>query len=565
MKRLLTLFLALIMFIGLLIGCAGETDNAVDPSTSPKISSDTDKETNKPRGIAVLDGGEFKLPIVDDGVEYTIWNAWNVATSNMISNNDSFAYQEMEKRTNVHIEWHHPASGLAAESFNLSIASNDFDDAYMLVSTYMTQGPDFFVENDIFIDIEPYISEYAPNYDYVRRHHDVVKETVTDSGYAVGFWQIAKTMQWYYFGPLGRTDWLDDLGMEMPTTIDQLHDVLVAFRDSYNPDCPMSLGINGLDAWLIAAFDTIYSTDTGAPVFLQVDGEVRFGATEPGFREYTQLIQNWYSERLIDQEFYAREKNPSLDTAFILNDKVGLGSSLYTYPEYISNLVANDPENNPKLKFEGFAIPARGEGEHRKILVGSASINNMKRIVNTISSQCKNPEVLMRWFDYLYTEEGSLLANYGIENLSYVLDSDGVPKTTELIYNNPDGIALNNVLPLYAMNQYQASWYDWERELSPVVNPAVLETKELWDGNWKDEYSIPYTSLTLTSEESTEYASIMTDVNTYLEENLIKFFTNQRSMDEYESMLEQVKSMDIARATEIMQAAYDRYLTRGNK
>ena len=88
----------------------------------------------------------------------------------------------------------------------------------------------------------------------------------------------------------------------------------------------------------------------------------------------------------------------------------------------------------------------------------------------------------------------------------------------------------------------------------------MCNTKELFEGNWVDEYTMP--QITLTADESMEYAQIMTDVLTYLSENIVKFITGQKSMDEYDSMLAELKSMGVDRATEIQQAALNRFYAR---
>lgn len=166
----------------------------------------------------------------------------------------------------------------------------------------------------------------------------------------------------------------------------------------------------------------------------------------------------------------------------------------------------------------------------------------------------------MRWYDYFYTEEGALLCSYGIEGESFEYDDTGKPQFTEVVYNNPDGLSLNDAIALYACVPAQASWYNWERELVPTTSENVWNTKELFEGNWVDEYTMP--QITLTADESMEYAQIMTDVLTYLSENIVKFITGQKSMDEYDSMLAELKSMGVDRATEIQQAALNRFYAR---
>ena len=68
--------------------------------------------------------------------------------------------------------------------------------------------------------------------------------------------------------------------------------------------------------------------------------------------------------------------------------------------------------------------------------------------------------------------------------------------------------------------------------------------------------------LSPTAEESSELAKIMSDVNTYVNEYLVKFIMNQEPINNFGTFVENVKKMKIERAIEIMQQAYDRYTKR---
>jgi len=492
---------------------------------------------------------------------FEIFNPWDVSTSSMLDNNDSPAYKKIEELTGIHIIWYHSASANAQENFQLSIASNDYDDAYFLNSSYLNKGPDFYIENDIMVDLQPLIAEYAPNYDYVR-HLDEASylTTLTDSGYAVGISQLVQNKQWAFLGPLGRTDWLSELGLNMPRTYDEYHDVLVAFRDNYNPEAPLGLAISGLDDWLMAGYDTVFIGAGGSSSpnnFLNFGGTVRYGALESGFKDFITMLSGWYAEGLVDRDFYTRTTIPGLQTELILNHKLGIAASLYTFPDSLDHL--SDAANDP-IDFYGFQVPVKNVGDTRKVLAGYSSMTLNKGLFGTISTNCDSPEILLQWLDFFYTEEGARIANYGIEGEAHTV-INGVPMITDLIYNNPEG-RINSMLPKYATAQTQPMWYDWQREIAPGTSQAVFDTEELWDGNWEDVYTMP--TITMTSEESGEFGVIMADINTYLSENIIPFIIGQRQMSEFDTMLAQINTIGIGRATEIQQAALDRYLVRGN-
>lgn len=553
--KLISLVAALVLVFSLVAGCNGGTTGAsatpsAAPSAAPEGTSQAPTDSGEP-----TEPGPFMLPIVDSPVTFTAYNPWNVSASGMTDNNDSYAYQEAEKRTGVHIQWFHPGAADAQTNFNLSIASGDYYDTYMVMSSYFTGGIDSYVDDQIIIDMKDLVKEYAPNYDYIRHQDDTLITTITDAGNLPGFWQIAKTYQWSWLGPLGRTDWLKELGMEIPETYSQLHDVLVAFKDQKACEIPLSLNNNGLDDWLMAGYDTMYNPGWNNN-FIQINGVVKFGAMEPGFKDYIAMLNQWYTEGLIDKEFYSRQTNPAFDTQFASAGKVGVGQSLYTFPDFIP-LFSADPAT---FEFNGFKPPVKNAGDKRKVVIGGGMLNLNKGMLSVISTNCTDAVTLTKWYDYFYTEEGSLLANYGIEGEGFNYDANGVPKASELVYADKEGRAMNTMFPVYAFNQFQGFWYDWEREISPTTSQNVLDTKERFDSNWEDEYSMP--SVSPTTEESAEYASIMNDINTYISENIVMFITGQKSVDEFDAFIEGIKGMNIDRAIEIQQGALDRYYGR---
>src|SRR5699024_11055142 len=139
--------------------------------------------------------------------------------------------------------------------------------------------------------------------------------------------------------------------------------------------------------------------------FLNIDGTAVSGLTQPGFRDYVEMMTQWYSEGLIDPYFYSREN--AIDSAPLLNGEVGIQTGLYC------DMDNQDPNahglGNTGFASRGFYTPTRNAGDVRKIVMGGASTSYNKFVLSCISTSCENIEVMMRWIDYLYTEEGALL------------------------------------------------------------------------------------------------------------------------------------------------------------
>ena len=67
----------------------------------------------------------------------------------------------------------------------------------------------------------------------------------------------------------------------------------------------------------------------------------------------------------------------------------------------------------------------------------------------SVSTACEDVELVVRFFNYFFTEEGSLLANYGTEGFTFTYNDRGDPVYTEVITNNPQGMTMDVALALY--------------------------------------------------------------------------------------------------------------------
>jgi putative aldouronate transport system substrate-binding protein len=173
-----------------------------------------------------------------------------------------------------------------------------------------------------------------------------------------------------------------------------------------------------------------------------------------------------------------------------------------------------------------------------------------------ITTACADPVLAVKLLDYLYSDEGALLANYGIEGKTFNYNEEGKPILGDLIIKNSDGMTATNAQFTYLIHNGPMYFY-LDRE-EDVLDEEGKKYITLWD--------LPYprtiTGLSFTSDEGTEKATIMNDVNTLVSENVVKFIMGEKSFDEYDAFVEQIKAMNIDRVIQIYSDAYERYLNR---
>jgi ABC-type glycerol-3-phosphate transport system substrate-binding protein len=283
-KKVIALLISLLLVIGLFVGCAKDGTDDTSPTPIASEPTETDTETGSTDEPAEEPGITFPL---DEPIAFRIWNGPMSVTAGMNSPNDSFAYKEAEKRTNVHIEWDQPASGSENEQFNLIVTSGDLPDSFM--SGYYIGGLDKYINEEVIIDLMPYLEDYGKNFLAIANiTEDTWKRNVTDMGRMPGFYNLSKEIEPTWMGPQVREDWLKEMGLQSPVTYDDWYEMLTRARDEKG--VPKGYGLasaDGLDDALLAGFNMING-------FYAKDGQVKFGPYEPELLDYLTMLNEWY-------------------------------------------------------------------------------------------------------------------------------------------------------------------------------------------------------------------------------------------------------------------------------
>lgn len=536
--------MALLLTVALFAGCQS-ADNAqpsAQPSAAPSAAPSSSAAPEPSQAPAAPE--EKTLPLADEMTTFTGWvTSSAMATQIQKDLNENPTFQELEKRTNIHMDWTYPAQGSETESFNLMVNSQSYTDTiFTMGPEYYIGGFDKFISDEVIYDLRDLVTNFCPNYEReINKDPTVYKSIVTDSGALPAFRMLLTDRQLCYLGYYARQDWLDAAGYtKTPVTYNDWHDMLTALKNAgaYSKQ-PMYY----FEAILIPG----YGVSAG---FMQMDGKVQFGPATDSFRSYLEMVAQWYSEDLIDKDFMSR-------IHFYLDFGEFLNGSFALYP-----MVSAFYDTFAGAGMDIAALPYTklNAGDKRYINSGSAE-NTLQGSTGTITTNCKNPELLARWFDYLYSDEGSLLANYGIEDLTYTM-VDGKPKFTDMILKNSDNLTVADARVAYTFANLFPYLVHTEREYA-MLSPDAYKATEIWDADF--EVSKTRTLYgDLTSEESSEYSSIYNDINTYVTEFKTKIISGATKLtdDTWNEYLAQLKAMGLDRCIELRQAALDRYNNR---
>lgn len=175
----------------------------------------------------------------------------------------------------------------------------------------------------------------------------------------------------------------------------------------------------------------------------------------------------------------------------------------------------------------------------------------------SVSAMTQYPNEAIAYMNWLYTEEGILVSNYGVEGEGFEYDENGKPQYTDVVLNNPDGIPAFVATFLYTSLVGTPYYNTTERKIASFSTEAEKECLNVWITNHTGT-AIYQGKMNL--EESEEYNTLVSDISTHVNEQILRFVMGDRDLSEYDMFLEELETMGMSRLVELKQAAYDRYL-----
>ena len=468
---------------------------------------------------------------------------------------DCSIYKAAEEATGIHVDFQGMSTSASNEQFNVMVASGSYPDLIGWGLNF-ANGDDAEVDEDVILDLTEDIAQYAPNYyNLLSTDDELLKTAVSSSGYITAFYGLTTEDGLAKEGLAIRTDELQKLGLEKPYTIDDYENVLAAFKDDGLKQPLMMLAPGAIqDNWLSGAFDVAAFCNSFpmsvAPTYVQ-DGEIKFGPVEDGFKDYITLMHDWYEKGYIEPDFISDNSNwnsPDYANAITTGD----AGIFYCDWGNIGCYIEASEVDGFDLEATYDMHASEDSINHFGTFITKSASNGFR-----ITTNCENVELACQWGDWWYSEEGSLLANYGVEGegFEYV---DGVPTFTSLVTDSDLG--MRDALLVYVSNGTINCVID-NNAVASGYSEVDKAAPEIWAKGMDDAYVIP-TSMTLSADQSTEAANIYSDIQTLCMESIAKFITGDKSLDEFDDFVQQIEDMGIQDYLDIYQECYDDYMAR---
>jgi len=334
---------------------------------------------------------------------------WLIGGSGTTSNAENPVLDAIYEATGVKVKVIQVAPGDLEAKLNTMIASNQLPDLFTVNASDAVE----FIGEGMLASIGDLIKQYGPNIqkelgEYIPQSP---ANQVDGNIYMIPGYGIAYTNNLSV-----RVDWLKKLGLDMPTDLDSLYDVLYAFTygDPDGNGVQDTVGIVTTmtqdNQWehLFGAFGIAYNSPT-----MLADGSVTTYMKDEHYLEAIQYLRKLYQAGVMDQEFASMPAMTAHERLWTGRCGVygfqNVGTTNNWYPGRYTLEVPEDPAD-----MFGFTVIEGPYGD-------KGSPKRYKNVTQgfVVSSTAKHPEAVIQFLDYLSTEEGDTLTYLGVEGLMY--------------------------------------------------------------------------------------------------------------------------------------------------
>lgn len=396
-NKMLALLLAVAMVSGLAACGSYSAENDENKENvanqSSESSSEAASEDEGPAGEEGKDLYGFSEPVtIKVGRSYAADFEW--AEGESAENN---VWSELYREHNIIQEiLYEVDSSQENAKMSTAIMSGDYPDIITAIPSDFVN----YAQTGVIADITEVFEEYASNYlkEYLNADGGLSLQNCMVDGKLYGIPMMGNSydsvpMMWL------RADWLENLGLEVPKTMEDLKKVAYAFTyddpDQNGVDDTYGLGLNGVDVLangggdasaIFAAYNAYPGTN--AMAFIEDEnGKVTWGGTNAeGMKAGLQLLQDMYKDGSLAKNFITMDGNS-------LFEETGAGRcGIWFGPMWASMVPAgNAIKADPKAHMIAAPVPV-GLGQDQTEVFLASSLSN----VFCVSSQCENPEVLIK-------------------------------------------------------------------------------------------------------------------------------------------------------------------------
>lgn len=514
-----------------------------------------------------------QLPVTDEVVEYTIC-APDVTYINDLNENTLTPW--ILEKTNIKLNYEEIPDTEWDTKVNLLIASDELPDAFIYGSFSAAELADYGAQG-VFLPMNDIIAEHGYYINQVFDQQEALPGAYTAlDGNIYTLPSVNECYHCYYsMRAWINQQWLTNLGLEYPNTVDEFVNVLRAFKEQDangngdpNDEIPFSGNASSWNGTIYPFLLNSFLHYDTSNLSVKEDGTVIFTPIQPEFKEGLQWIASLIDEGLIEKEALTQTAE-QLKTKGSGVDSALLGG--FTAAVWWDGVGADDGEGSRCREYCGLS-PLEGPNGVR-ISPWSGTGFYMGNCV--ITTACEDPVPLFKMFDYMLSEEGTLRSQIGELDVDYVMPDEGAlgingkPALYKLLPNATTGgtagdestTAMANVFPANRTNDFrlgEMANYD-DPETQWLQEPRLYNESAKYFAPYADEHMMYPSAVNLTAEESEKINFMKTQINDYVKENIVLFLAGEKSFDtDWDSFIAEFDNLKLDEYMELRQMAYTR-------
>ena len=435
---------------------------------------------------------DYLMEGYDGGLTYRVWET-------------NLFFERMQEKTGISFQLRQNTDETKWEERKKEMLNGeDLPDVLFKANLSSAEVRDLYQKGYI-IDLKPYLETYAPDLWKILQEHPEWEKAITMPDGAIPALPAFNTLQnndamWI------NSTWLKKLKLEAPKTAEELTEVLRAFKtgDPNGNHQQDEIPLTFLGMWELRFLGHAFGIIDNDYYVTAKDGAVTSSLTSDENRAFLTWLHQLWEEGLLDHN------------GFMSSDSIRQITDEKKEIPYGMVMSATPLTFLPNTALTLFSLLEPLEHDGKQIYRDLTG--DVIRGTFAITSACKEPEKLVTWVNYLYTEEGNRLAYYGLEGEDYIWNEDGQWEWNEAMETVADvvlpmhTISEGGVAPGYTDAEFQLKYR--EQSTRETVE-ALFRLKQ---------FSVsPYPQVTLDAETEKRVAEIQDDLSRYAEKTMACF------------------------------------------
>lgn len=509
--------------------------------------------------------------LTDEKTTFTVLAKQDADTST--KEND--AVRSLEAATNVHLDITWVPNADYSDKVNLLLASGDYPDIITNSGLTIAKQIQYGTREGSLVALNPYIEKYPDGtLATALRGNSAYKAAVTaPDGNIYGFAEVSGGIHGQVTKMWINKSYVEALQMSMPETLDEYHELMLAFKNSdmnqngTADEVPLTGAVNTWDAtpeyFLLSSF-----IETDPATFLTVqDSSVIFAANTDAYREGLRCIRGMYEEGLIDPTAYTQDESQMRQQ--VSNEPYTV---LSVHCGHLSMAVDTGVQDFSEQWT--YLEPLAGPDGVRVCSFHSKELDNPAWSATraVITDACEDPDLAYRYLDFCTSDEGILLS-LGQEGLWWKQPEEGQKGLDSLpaLYTNiqpttPEETTAKAASQFTVFPYLNSRWHSAQSVLSTdLFDPQNYEYRLVDATLAYQPYApaeiLPYNTMQLSEEDNSSLADIKTNILNYVKQMTTLFIIGEKNIDsDWQEYIDTLSAYQLDEYIAINQRGLDTWL-----